>query len=108
VFLTRFPTGEGAWQVSMDGGRSPMWSPVGDRIYYTRTLRDLQMTPFTPGPHAAVSFGPPAEVFSSLPMESMAMGVDLEANGERLLAVIGATDLSLASLAFIENWRAGR
>ncbi|MGD8376828.1 MAG: hypothetical protein PVF68_11855 [Acidobacteriota bacterium] len=36
VYLTRYPSGEGRWQVSRGGGDVPRWSPEGDRLYYMR------------------------------------------------------------------------
>jgi dipeptidyl aminopeptidase/acylaminoacyl peptidase len=34
VYLKRFPSGEGKWQVSVRGGCWPRWSRGGDRLYY--------------------------------------------------------------------------
>ena len=34
VYLTRFPSGEGKWQVSVNGGTFPVWSPVGGEMFY--------------------------------------------------------------------------
>ncbi len=34
VFLTRFPGGEGEWQVSTDGGREAAFSPDGSEIHF--------------------------------------------------------------------------
>ena len=35
VYLRQFPSGEGRWQVSTNGGGRPLWSRKGDRIYYS-------------------------------------------------------------------------
>jgi len=34
VYLTRFPGGEGKWQASFQGGTLPLWSPVGDELFF--------------------------------------------------------------------------
>ena len=34
VYLTRFPSGGGKWQVSVNHGLYPIWSRSGDEIYY--------------------------------------------------------------------------
>jgi Tol biopolymer transport system component len=34
VYVTRFPSGEGRWQVSSGGGWEPVWSPDGRRLYF--------------------------------------------------------------------------
>jgi Tol biopolymer transport system component len=34
IFLTRFPSGQGRWQVSVGGGQWPRWNRRGDRLCY--------------------------------------------------------------------------
>jgi len=34
VYVTRFPSGEGRWQVSSGGGWEPVWSADGRRLYF--------------------------------------------------------------------------
>jgi serine/threonine-protein kinase len=34
VFLTRFPSGEGRWQVSRDGGRAPRWARETGELFF--------------------------------------------------------------------------
>jgi len=34
IYVKRFPSGEGKWQVSIDGGEYPEWGKSGDTIYY--------------------------------------------------------------------------
>ncbi len=34
IYLTRFPSGEGKWQVSIGGGSHPQWNKSGTRLYY--------------------------------------------------------------------------
>ena len=34
VFVTAFPSGEGKWQISSDGGTEPVWSPDGRELFY--------------------------------------------------------------------------
>ena len=36
VYITRYPSGEGRWQVSRAGGIWPRWSSDGDRLYFVR------------------------------------------------------------------------
>ena len=36
VFVRRFPSAEGPWQVSTDGGGLPRWSPEGDELFFVR------------------------------------------------------------------------
>jgi Tol biopolymer transport system component len=34
VYVTSFPDGGRKWQLSIDGGKSPKWSPRGDELFY--------------------------------------------------------------------------
>ncbi len=34
VFATRFPSGEGQWQISSEGARQPCWAPGSETLYY--------------------------------------------------------------------------
>ena len=34
IYVTSFPSGEGKWQASVDGGIWPRWSPEGDRLTF--------------------------------------------------------------------------
>ena len=34
IYVTRFPSGEGRWPVSLSGGIWPRWSPQGDELFY--------------------------------------------------------------------------
>ena len=38
VYIRPFPSGPGAWKVSVDGGREPRWSADGKQLYYVRNL----------------------------------------------------------------------
>ena len=44
IYITRFPGGDGKWQVSKNGGEQPAWSPQGDRIFF-RQGQELMEVP---------------------------------------------------------------
>ena len=41
VYVTRFPAGEGKWQVSVDGGEGAVWGRDGRTLYYQRDNCDV-------------------------------------------------------------------
>jgi serine/threonine-protein kinase len=45
VYVKRFPSGEGKWQVSIDGGEYPEWGKSGDTIYYRGDGCDIYEVP---------------------------------------------------------------
>jgi serine/threonine-protein kinase len=61
VFLRRFPSGEGRWQVSPDAGLWPRWNARGDRLYYVRG-EDLMEVPIELG--EAPTLGTPVRLFT--------------------------------------------
>jgi serine/threonine-protein kinase len=34
IYIKPFPSGEGKWQVSVDGGRWPQWGSEGDKLFF--------------------------------------------------------------------------
>ena len=36
IYITSFPSGGGAWQITRGGGYTPIWSPHGDEVTYWR------------------------------------------------------------------------
>jgi len=64
VFVTGFPSGQGKWQVSMEGGTYASWSPKGDEILFrdrTEGRTRLPAVAVTPGPEP--KFGAPKPPF---------------------------------------------
>jgi serine/threonine-protein kinase len=44
IYIKRFPTGEGKWQVSNNGASWPRWSRNGDFIYYREVTRLMEVS----------------------------------------------------------------
>ena len=44
VFLTRYPSCEGKWQVSTAGGHWPRWNRKGDRLYFAQDADIMEVT----------------------------------------------------------------
>jgi len=63
VYLRPFPSGEGKWQVSSDGGSEPHWSRQGDAIYF-RTGGGIHRVSFQAS--GGVRLGRPERVGSTL------------------------------------------
>jgi Tol biopolymer transport system component len=99
IYITRFPGGDGKWQVSKDGGQLPVWSPAGDRIYY-RQGRDLMEVPVSSG--ASPSLGQPRKLFT---WESLDRGFDVTPDG-RQFVMIEETDPGAPGpqITIVQNW----
>jgi Tol biopolymer transport system component len=110
LFITRFPSGEGRWQVSSDGGRSPVWSRSGDLFFASgppNGPKQLMMVSVQSGQR--VSIGAPRKLFSlseDLDFASFAPSFDVTADGKRLLFVRsrGTAGQSALRWVFAQNW----
>ncbi len=88
VFLTRFPSGEGKWQLSTDGGGWCRFTPKGDAVVYRTLGGDLMSVPVTLG--ADVTIGRPRKLFEW--GSSWMMFYELAPDGTRGIAAVPVGD----------------
>jgi hypothetical protein len=109
VYLTRFPTGEGKWQVSVDGGDRPRWDPAGGRIYFAsdKSLMavDVAETPELRlgNPRALFDTGSAGVVLGRL------SSFDADRGGKRFVMSyrgVGNTQKTVFRFVVVENWPA--
>jgi hypothetical protein len=101
VYVSRFPSGDGRWDVSRGVGARPQWGATGDRLYFTDAVRaivemevDLTHT-FQPGP-----------ILARIPARVRGVDFDVAANGTQFL-VAHAPDGSprAGGLLVVQNWK---
>jgi len=85
IYLTRFPGGQGRWQLSVGGGQWPRWNHRGDRLYYARG-DDIMAVGVTLGD--SPSIGTQQVLFSRPPIGvpvivGWSPGFDVTGDGER-------------------------
>ncbi len=110
VYLTRFPSGGGKWQVSVDGGTTPRWSKSGGRLFYWASpdLMEVEVGMES----GRLALGNPHRVFnpdsSGLAVNTLsAFGV--EGEGDRFLmtrAVGDASQHRSMRMVVVRNWLA--
>ncbi len=103
VYLTRFPEGSGRWQVSVNGGSGPLWSPRGDRLYFIENETTLMEVTFQPGDPPRL--GRPVALFEFLGQERpYAVAPD----GERFVVSARARQADeerpRPALKVVQNW----
>jgi serine/threonine-protein kinase len=105
VYVRPFPSGEGKWQVSSEGGGSPRWSPKGDMLYY---VADGSVSGNGPLMAASVEMvkgfrtGRPVKVFD-LPSGVDLSEFDVFPDGQRFLTVQAVGDPQTL-ITVVENW----
>lgn len=103
VFVTRFPTGTGRWQVSSNSGWTPRWSPSGDILYYVEGNR-LMAVPVVEGP--GFRYGRPEALFEGVQVSADDLRFPgYEAYGSEESFIIAAnTEEARPSLTIVQNW----
>jgi hypothetical protein len=87
VYLTRFPSGSGKWQVSVEGGHYPVWSPLGDELFFLNRTLLMQVDVVTA---ASVQLGTPRTLFDAAQVGVEATGdarFDVSRDARRFLMV---------------------
>jgi serine/threonine-protein kinase len=105
VYVRPFPSGAGQWQVSVDGGGYPRWSPKGDKLWFRAFGNQLMEVDVTSG--ATVSVSEPRAVFNGDPVSvDLTLGYAVVGNGERFIAArrVADPDGSMPSITVVQNW----
>jgi Tol biopolymer transport system component len=105
VFVRRFPSGDGRWQVSEGGADFPRWSKAGDRLYFLKDEVLLTEVDVTTRP--AVRMSGAHEVFSSsLPRLGPNHGYDVMPDGRHFVMVhYGEPREGGGDLILVTNWK---
>ncbi len=100
VYIKPFPSGEGKWQVSRDGGVEPRWDPRGGRIYF-RSGEDLMEVRVATDP--VLSLSAPIRLMSVDP----GGGFDVTRDGERFVTLQRhGPEVRQPGLRVVLNWTA--
>jgi serine/threonine-protein kinase len=100
LFVTRYPSGEGKWQVSHGSANPALWSRDGRTIYFASENR-LMAASFTESP--AVTIGEPRMLFDATPLNvSLDRTFQLRADG----TFIAIQDLPAdkRQVVLVQNW----
>jgi Tol biopolymer transport system component len=106
VYVRPFPTGDGQWQMSLNGGSDARWSALGDKLWfrgYGNVLMEVDVRLAT----GAFGFGEPREVFKADPIAvDLTLGFAVLEKGERIIAArrVADPDGSLPSITVVQNW----
>jgi eukaryotic-like serine/threonine-protein kinase len=107
VYVKRFPSGEGKWQVSISGGYWPKWSPRGDRLYYVvgEAIMEVDVSA-----KPSFSLGKPREVLKRQPLGWPILfgwppGFDVSKDGQRFLVLQAeGGQKSATGFVVVESW----
>ena len=105
VYVGPFPNvDEARWQISTNGGSSPLWGPGGRELFYLQGTGVLlavtvETDPtFNPGNPALVFEGP-------YHRDGFAQGYDVSLDGQRFLMIKERTDaFDVSQIIVVQNW----
>lgn len=103
IYLSPFPSGEGRWQVSIDGGAAMCWSANGDELFYA----DLEDTLFSVSvsTQPEVRLGKPQRLFSLREKRLKLFAVT--ADGQRFVTAQALGDEAASpALYLLQGWPA--
>ncbi len=109
VYVRPFPaTNAGKWQVSTEGGQSPVWSRSSRELFYingNRAMMAVAVRPVAPPLGATTRLFTAAPELRLDPLEYYAL-FDVSPDGKRFLMVrqVATTDEEVPPLIVVENW----
>jgi Tol biopolymer transport system component len=102
IYLKRFPSGEGKWQASIDGGTRPRWSPEGDELFW---ILDGQLMVVEVQTQPELTLGTPRRLFSWEPAWMIYRQFDMTPDAQRFLMVTQEERPETPNqIMMIENW----
>ena len=102
IFVQPFPGPGGREQISIDGGRSPLWSPSGREIFYTDDeSRFMMVVAIRTEPELDV--GPPQRLFE-WPDFDFQRQWDVTPDGQRFVVARRVGTTGRAQINFVINW----
>jgi eukaryotic-like serine/threonine-protein kinase len=104
VYVTSFPSGNGRWQISRDGGTLPVWGHDGKEMYYIGLDAHLYAVSTNPrvGGFEVGNFQQLFEVRNVFPLGDP---YDVTPDGQRFM-VLTQPDVSPSPMTLVLNWTA--
>jgi serine/threonine protein kinase len=108
IFIVPFPSGNGMWQVSTEGGRWARWRRDGKELYFVSLRNEIVAVTITEKP-GSLEVGRPIPLFTFRPTpRTYRQGMiefDVTPDGQRFL-LNAAADENVRPLTLLQNWTA--
>ena len=103
VYVTAFPSAEGKWQISTDGGRFPRWRADGREIVYLSDEGNVTSVKVdTAGPSPSIS--PAVGLFKAMVLPAPGTLFDMSADGKLFVVNRAIVSTAPPSLVLVYNW----
>jgi Tol biopolymer transport system component len=106
IYVSPFPSVNGKWQVSSEGGQEPRWRQDGKELFYLSAEGKMMAVPLTTG--AKFEAGSPVALFQTRrrqPLSSQdVFSYDVSGDGQRFLIATKLDETNSAPLSVLLNW----
>jgi eukaryotic-like serine/threonine-protein kinase len=99
IYVTRFPSAEGKWQISTDGGSLPRWTASGE-IFYENGSGQIVLVKAKPGSRG-FEWSAPRPLFANT---SPGRAFSVAPQGDRILMIVPAANRSPNELTVVVHW----
>lgn len=109
VYVRPFPSGEGRWKISVNGGSDPRWRGDGKELFYLgRQGNSIEAAPLTTSGSGSFVPGKPSQLFSNVfrrrGLSLNEFSYDVTADGQRFLVLVRPEGQE--SIHVLTNWTA--
>jgi hypothetical protein len=108
VYVRSFPSGEGKWQISTNGGRAPRWRGDGRELFYWTADRKMMSTEVKAG--IDFHFSPPKVLFESVKVdpksEDYRQWYAVSPDGQYFYILVDQTPPTAVQIQVVLNWAA--
>jgi len=105
VYVQRFLSSGGKWQISSAGGNQPQWSHDGKELFYIASDQKLMIVTVHPG--QSLEPGTPKPLFQlHTPNDSLISDYDVDRDDQRFLVSTLVSDEPSPPLTVVMNWTA--
>jgi eukaryotic-like serine/threonine-protein kinase len=105
LYLKRYPSGEGKWQVSINGGGGPRWDRSGERLYFREGNALMEVDIVMRG--EVPKLGTPRRLFTGAQAGAVLLNdfqYDVHPDGRRFLMLQEIDSGTQNQMVVIQNW----
>lgn len=103
IYCTRFPDGNGKWQVSVKGGSRPQWSADSKHLYFQTNASEPTIQVVDVSTEPTVQFGPPHQAFPDI---KVGRAWCVAPDGKALITTLelDGSEQNRISISLVNNW----
>jgi eukaryotic-like serine/threonine-protein kinase len=109
IYVTSFPSGQGRWQASVNGGTWPRWSPLGDELFFITdnklmALRVRTASSFEPADTPQMLFE--GDRINATLTSRMGRAYDVSTDGRMFVVAQSeqGTEAQATTITVVQNW----